>query len=103
MVSARTVLINMTIANEIEMRMGLAFEQVEKRKFIRTRSVRKQLDYDSGYALAFLCMSTVLQVLSAAWQGFRANSRHTSGLRAMQSLRPCQMIWWEKESISRAG
>ncbi len=44
------------------------------------------------YALAFLCMSTVVHVLSPAWQRFSSGQSAHLGLRAMQSLRPCQMI-----------
>ena len=45
--------------------------------------------------LAFLWISTVLQVLSAAWQMFSSGQSAHLGRRAMHSLRPCQMIWWE--------
>ena len=45
--------------------------------------------------LAFLWISTVLQVLSAAWQMFSSGQSTHFGRRAMHSLRPCQMIWWE--------
>ena len=37
----------------------------------------------------------MLQVLSAAWQMFSSGHSAHFGRRAMHSLRPCQMIWWE--------
>src|SRR6266446_7169353 len=43
------------------------------------------------HAFALLCSSTVLQVLSAAWQIFSSRQSTHLGLRAIQSLRPCQM------------
>jgi len=51
------------------------------------------LDYEAhAYTFAFLCMSTVLQVLSPAWHRFSSGQSAHLGLRAGQRLRPCQMI-----------
>ena len=47
----------------------------------------------ANYPFAPLCISTVLQVLSSAWHRFSSGQSAHLGLRAMQSRRPCQMIW----------
>ena len=44
------------------------------------------------HGFALLCISTVLQVLSAAWHTFSSGHSAHFGDRAMQIFRPCQMI-----------
>src|SRR5580658_4856876 len=112
-VSATTVLMSMTIANGMKVRMESSGPRVSRTESLtegrrslcpvistfhldRMTSLYSDVPRTGAYAFAFLCISTVLQVLSAAWQRFsRGQSTHL-GLRAMQRLRPCQMIWWEK-------
>src|SRR5580658_6298515 len=63
-VSATTVLMNMTIAKSRTIRMSGRTSVRCNEESIEEKSVAE------GHAFAFLCISTVLQVLSAAWQRF---------------------------------
>ena len=77
------------------LRRGKCFAQDDKAVVVQLHHYPQGIlvDCKSVHAFAFLCISTVLQVLSAAWQRFsRGQSTHL-GLRAMHRVRPCQMIW----------
>src|SRR5690349_6909095 len=70
------------------------------------KSFAARLQYGSssdaiGSYLAFLWISTVLHVLSAAWQIFSSGHSAHFGLRATHSLRPCQITSCEK-SVQRS-
>src|SRR5579862_1217362 len=93
-VSLTKVLIRMTIAKRMNVRMRVEdLTRIGEIKVYQSEIIRLASDAREAQPQAFaaLCISTVLQVLSAAWQISSSRQSTHFGLRAKQSLRPCQM------------
>src|ERR1700730_17885356 len=95
--SRTKVLMSMTIAKSEKVRM-IWMPRNQAESFSRAQCVTCTAKIIQvlrrAYGFAFLWISTVLQLLSAAWQIFSSRQSTHLGLRAKHNLRPCQMSWW---------